>query len=625
MSNPHSEISSILSSDTNRILQGLERVTSLMVDAHDPRNALERIGLVLTDVLHANRWSIMLKTELDVIRISLAKGLPQQVIDQTSIKLGDGIAGRVAQRGQAQLYKNVEYEVGLCSGGQYGSASAICVPIVLKGDVRGVINLSDKLTESGIIGEFNEHDLTLALMTANQAAMVLEMLHSVDVARGRERSSRGEIAPDAHNAELVAQASAFDLISRVTDLMTISGDLDQVLVAAINGACFLVGATRGSLMLYDKEHGELRIRADMGMPADVVDSVRVKPGQGIAGRVLTTGDALLLTNAARARLGNAEHADAQASQYRNHSALSVPLKIRGQVLGVININDRSDQNDFSENDLYIARVIANHAAVAISAAHLLRESVAAAEMQRLLDLAHDIQANLLPTLPRVNGLDVAGLSDPCASAGGDYIDYFLASGACGTSPDCLYLACGDVSGHGVGSALIMAMGRAFLRALMRQDTDLAAVMHQMNELIEADTPAGQFMTLFAGMLDVAHGTLCYASAGHDPALLYRPTTGRIVETESTGLPLGMFEHQHYWVEKLTIQSGDVLVLSTDGIAEATNPRGIPFGRDRLKDTIRALSEQPAEQIAQAIKQRVLDFSYPQALQDDLSIIVAKIL
>ena len=495
------------------MLLGLERVTSLMVDAHDPRDALERIGLVLTDVLHANRWSIMLKTELDVIRISLAKGLPKHVIDETSIKIGDGIAGRVAQRGQGQLYRNVQYEVGLCSGGQYGSASAICVPIVLKGDVRGVINLSDKMTAWGNIGEFDESDLSLALMTANQAAMMLEMLHSVDVARGRESSASDRLAVERTDANLVTQASAFDLLSRVTDLMTISGDLDQVLVAAINGACYLLGATRGSLMLFDEEQGELRIRADMGMPADLVDSVRVKPGQGIAGRVLETGDALLLTNAARVRLGNSAQIDPQSSQYRNHSALSVPLKIRGQVLGVININDRSDQNDFSENDLYIARVIANHAAVAISAAHLLRESVAAAEMQRLLDLAHDIQANLLPALPTVDGLDIAGLSDPCASAGGDYIDYFPAAGACGRPTDCLYLACGDVSGHGVGSALIMAMGRAFLRALMRQDNELATVMRQMNNLIEADTPAGQFMTLFAGMLDVVNGTLCYASAG----------------------------------------------------------------------------------------------------------------
>ncbi len=87
----------------------------------------------------------------------------------------------------------------------------------------------------------------------------------------------------------------------------------------------------------------------------------------------------------------------------------------------------------------------------------------------------------------------------------------------------------------------------------------------------------------------------------------------------------MFENQRYGVEKLHIQSGDLLVLSTDGIAEATNPRGIPFGRERLKDAVRELWEHPAEYIAQDIKQRVLDFSYPQALQDDLSLIVVKIL
>ena len=87
----------------------------------------------------------------------------------------------------------------------------------------------------------------------------------------------------------------------------------------------------------------------------------------------------------------------------------------------------------------------------------------------------------------------------------------------------------------------------------------------------------------------------------------------------------MFENQRYSVEKLHIQSGDLLVLSTGGIAEATNPRGIPFGRKRLKDAIRELWEHPVEYTARDIEQRVLDFSYPQALQDDLSLIVVKIL
>lgn len=625
MSDSHPQVSSLLPAETNLILADLERVTGFLADALDAHDALERIGRVLSQVLHASRWSIMLKTELDMIRISLAKGLPQPVIEETQLELGEGIAGRVAQLGKAELYGNVEYEVGMTSGGQYSSASAICVPIALKGDVLGVINLSEKKLPDGRIVDFEQIDLTIALLTANQAALMMDMLRNVESARGHGVQVSTALADEAGRGEVIAQASAFDLLSRVTDLMTVSGDLDTVLMTIINGACTLLNATRGSLMLYNRELEELRICAETGIPADVVERVRVKPGEGIAGRVLKTGDAMLLSNAPKMRLGSANEPDPQAARYQNRSALSVPLKIRDQVLGVININDRSDHHDFSENDLYIARVIANQAAVAISAANLLKESVEAAETQRLLDLAHDIQANFLPGPLRAEGIEIAGLSDPCASAGGDYIDYFTAARGNEQISDAIYLlACGDVSGHGVGSALIMAMGRAFLRALLHQESDLAMTMQRMNNLIEADTPAGQFMTLLAGILDIRNGRLTYVSAGHDPALRYRPATAEIVETQSTGLPLGMFPDQCYELGTLSIQSGDILVLNTDGVPEAMNANGGLYGRARLKNDIRELADYSASEMAEAIKRRVLDFAYPEPLQDDLSLIVIKL-
>jgi sigma-B regulation protein RsbU (phosphoserine phosphatase) len=612
----------LLSPERKRVLKGLERVTSLLVDARSSRGALERVGLVLSDVLRAERWSIMLKTELDIIRISLAKGLPAEVVKKTQVKLGEGIAGRVALDASPVLFSNVEYELGMTSGGNYSSTSAISVPIVLRGTVLGVINLSEKRSEDGAVTSFDEFDLTLALMAANQAGLMIEMVR--DLASTQERLKNGVGLPaDAPGSDIRTQASAFDLISRVTDLMTVSGNLDKVLVAALNGACELLNATRGSVMLVDEVDAVLRIRANIGMDPHLAESVRVKAGEGIAGRVLESGEAMLLTNAPNSRAGAAED-DGQSTRYRNQTALSIPLSIRGKVLGVININDRRDDQDFSENDLYVARVIASQAAVAISAAQLLKESIEAAEVQRLMELAHDIQANLLPPPISIQDFDVAGLSRPCASAGGDYIDYFVGS-VLGSKPrPLLYLACGDVSGHGVGAAVIMAMGRAFLRALLRQSQDLSTVLYEMNNLIEADTPTGQFMTLFAGVLDPGPRRLRYVSAGHDPALLYRAATDEIIETRSTGLPLGMFEDQHYTVLEVSVEPGDLLLLCTDGIAEACDMRGVFYGRERLKEDLRELHRRPTSEIVSEIETRVLNFTRPRAITDDLSLIVARL-
>ena len=614
-----------LSPETQATLHGLERVTSLMAMAHNAQDVLEKIGGVLTEVLHANRWSIMLKTELNVIRISLAKGLPEHILQTTHVRIGEGIAGRVAQRGKGELFSNVEYEVGTTSGGTYNSTSAICVPMRLGSYVLGVINLSDKAIGPDQVGPFDADDLILALMTANQAALMIEMLRAREAARGRGPSAPLFVeGDDAY--ELKMQASAFDLLSQVTDLMTISDNIDQVLDAVINGGCRLLSATRGSLMMFDRVSRELRIRAAIGMSPQLVGSVSIKPGEGIAGRVLETGEPLLITDAPLLRLGSKQQTttDQRATQYRNQSALCVPLKIRGQILGVFNINDRIDQQDFSENDLYIARVIANQAAVAISAAHLLSESIAAAEMHQSLEIAHEIQNKLIPVIPTIPMVDIASVSDACASAGGDYIDYFRVEGEHELTWDRFYIACGDVSGHGVGSALIMAMGRAFLRALLQQDACLSAVFRKLNNLIEADTPAGQFMTLFVGLLDVSTGHLAYASAGHEPTLLYQVATDEITLTQTTGLPLGMFADQDYTIGQLELRPGDVLAMVSDGIAEAMNIEGGYYGRERLQQDLRELHHLSAEQIITEIKRRVLSFTYPQQLRDDLSLIVVKL-
>lgn len=613
----------ILPKETCVTLEALERVTSLMVDACDARDALERIGRVLTDVLHAGRWSIMLKTELDTIRISLAKGLPKQVIDSTYVRLGEGIAGRVAERGRGELFANVEYEVGITSGGHYHSSSAICVPMVLRGEVLGVINLSDKMHDQGGTTCFDPRDLTLALLTANQAALMIEMLRISEAARGHLLPSIDEL--QSRDQSVVMQASAFDLLSKVTDLMVISGSLDQVLDAIIHGACHLLSAARGSLMLLDETRSELHIRAAIGIAQEVIATVCIRPGEGIAGRVLETGEALLVANAPRLRLGSnrATSSDSRAAQYRNRSALCVPMKIRGKVLGVFNINDRRDLRDFSESDLYIARVIANQAAVAITAASLLVESIAAAEMQQSLEIAREIQESLMPAVPDILGFDLARMSDACASAAGDYIDYFPLDGEQGLIQGQFYLACGDVSGHGVGAALIMAMSRAFLRALLWQETQLGTALYKMNDLIEADTPPGQFMTLFVGRLDVQTGVMAYVSAGHEPGLIYQAATGSIVLTETTGIPLGMFEGQPYDEREFRLHPGDILLLPTDGVAEAINIHGEFYGRNRLERDLRELHDLPAARIIQEIKQRVLTFMYPGLLRDDLSMIVIK--
>lgn len=603
----------------------LAQITALLIDAQGVQDTLERIGDILSTILHARRWSIMMKTELNVLRIKLANGLPENIIEHTRVKLGEGIAGKIVQEGRGGLFSNIAQEFGMASGGNYASTSAICIPIAIKGQVLGILNINDKSLDGRTIISFDEQDLSLAYIIANQAAVMLKMAHSIE--RIRQKTSNPELlqSPDQQNNTIQTQASAFDLLSRVIDLMTVNANLDQVLSSVIEGTSHLLGATRISLMLLDKDSDELHIRAAVGMDQEIAAKVRVPLGVGIAGRVAETGIPQILRNARETRIGDKQKRDPEERHYQVNSALSVPLKIQGNVIGVLNINDPYDRNDFTDNDLSIARIIASQAAVAIATARLLEESVSAAEMRRSMAVANEIQNHLLPVQLEIEGIEISGRSDTCEAAGGDYIDFFAAKDISDPGGGGIYLCCGDVSGHGVGAALIMAMGRAFLRALLQQDNTLDTVMSLLNNLIEADTPHEQFMTLFLGLINRDNGLLTYSSAGHEPGLLYRSATDEIIELQATGLPLGMFSDQNYSASTLSIHKNDLLILSTDGLTEAMDSQEQYYGRQRLINDIRQCAHLSPADLITELKRRVVAFIHPQPFRDDLSLIVAKIL
>jgi serine phosphatase RsbU (regulator of sigma subunit) len=308
--------------------------------------------------------------------------------------------------------------------------------------------------------------------------------------------------------------------------------------------------------------------------------------------------------------------------YRNRSAMCVPLTSKGEILGVLNINDRRDHKEFTATDLFVAKVIANQAAVAIANARLVQVSADAASTRRALDVARSIQQSFIPQPPDVPGILVAGRSDACDETGGDYIDYAPSVERDGTPTGRLLIAIGDVSGHGVGSALIMATSRAFLRALLESTRDLKTLIERLNRLVCNDVRDGQFMTLFAGTIDPAKGTLTYASAGHDPPILYRPSTDELFEFDSTGVPLGVMDDFDFGVETVDVKPGDVLVLSTDGVWECNNAREEAFGRERFVASIRRHHTLPPAEMIDALKRDVVEFCQPVPFHDDFSLVVA---
>lgn len=245
------------------------------------------------------------------------------------------------------------------------------------------------------------------------------------------------------------------------------------------------------------------------------------------------------------------------------------------------------------------------------------------QLRKSLEVAKEIQQNLLPQeIPNLPGFDIAAKSVYCDETGGDYFDFFPCE-----DEHCsrFGIVIGDVTGHGVGAALLMATARALIRGLATRPNKLAESLTQVNRLLSADVrDSGRFMSLFFLMLDGGSRTISWVRAGHDPALLYNPVEDVVEELVGPGMVLGVEEAYSYQQAYKTIETeGTVLLLGTDGIWEAHNSEGEQFGKDRLHQIIRANADKSAVAIKSAVLDAVGTFRGNLPQEDDITIVVIK--
>ncbi len=241
-----------------------------------------------------------------------------------------------------------------------------------------------------------------------------------------------------------------------------------------------------------------------------------------------------------------------------------------------------------------------------------------------LNVAQEVQQSLLPQHPpKEKRFDIAGSSLYCDETGGDYYDYIELPLR---GSNVYAVVVGDVSGHGISSALLMAGVRAYLRGRVTQAGSAAEIITDVNRLVSADTmKTVQFMTLFFLVIEAQTGRITWVRAGHDPVLLYSPDEGRFEKLEGEGLPLGVEETWQYRDSTKTISPGQILVLTTDGVLEAHNEKGEMFGRNRVKEIIRRYADLGAEGIRLAIIDAVTAFRGDAQQEDDITLVVLKFL
>jgi serine phosphatase RsbU (regulator of sigma subunit) len=245
-------------------------------------------------------------------------------------------------------------------------------------------------------------------------------------------------------------------------------------------------------------------------------------------------------------------------------------------------------------------------------------------IKQSLGLAREVQQNLMPHKnPQMERLDIAGRSLYCDETGGDYYD-FITSNTGENRP--IGIAIGDVSGHGISSALLMAAVRSSLRQRSTLSGGAGGIISDVNRQLAQDVEdSGQFMTLFYLIIDPAKRSLQWVRAGHDPAIFYDPVSDAFEELGGTGIALGVDENWNFKENKKTgLHAGQIIFLSTDGIWEACNRQREMFGKKPIYDIIRKNSSLSASKILQAVLDALRNFQQDAKIEDDITLVVVKI-
>lgn len=420
------------------------------------------------------------------------------------------------------------------------------------------------------------------------------------------------VRPGTRTPSTIQELNAMRTISEV---MTSNINLDDLLGLILSKLLTTINAERGTLYLVDEEQGELwsRVLLDDVGP---LSEIRVKIGEGISGYVAATGEVLNIPDVYADSRFKREFD--QVTGFRTRSMLTAPMfNPQQKIIGVVQLLNKKG-GPFTTRDERLLAAMSSQAAISIENARLYQQEMQQQLVNQELETARAIQASFLPdTIPQVEGWDIASLWCPIHTVAGDFYDFYrLGDGR-------LAAVIADVSGKGIPAALFMALSVTVFRFGMNLNLSPGEVAHRANELILADQRSRMFATVFVGYLSLDTGDLQFASAGHNPALLYRAATQSCEYVTASGVAVGIFAGVEYIEETAHMDVGDILVLYTDGITEVINSDEEDFGEERLEALVMQNQALAAQELADLVFHEVAAFAGDENLFDDATLVIIK--
>jgi sigma-B regulation protein RsbU (phosphoserine phosphatase) len=424
-------------------------------------------------------------------------------------------------------------------------------------------------------------------------------------------------------AELSDRYEEIDLVYTISEILGHTIRLDEAARRILQEVATVVGARRASLFVLDPERQVLRLVAAKGMVTTEVDPIELDDSISVTARAFR--EMRIQSNDPQDPEPAAARGEA-ARSYRGRAFLAVPVMYgapgdQARPIGVINLTDRHGPDAFSAGDRKLVAAIANQVGAAIENARLVARDLGQQRVRRELELAHDLQLKLLPS-PSVLGAkaDLAARCRPAESVGGDFYNLLRLHG------DRVGIMIGDVSSHGFGAALIMALAMAASGIHAESAASPSQVLGDLEKSLADELGRTEmYLSLFYAVVDPVEGLCSYANAGHPHAFLMRGATGEVRRLEATRPPLGLgpataaADRQEPWQRR-----EDLLCLFTDGIVDAAAESGQRFGEDRLLAHVRALRTRGTQEILEVIFADLAAFTGGAPSSDDRTLLIAKV-
>ena len=418
--------------------------------------------------------------------------------------------------------------------------------------------------------------------------------------------------------------SSLDLHPTIRLLLDIVGkfnstmDPSRLLHDIIESTKGMVEAEASSLFLLSDGGKNLELTIPTGPATAEVSGKKIASDHGISGWVVQHQQPVLITDVQSDPRFQGELLSNPKFQSRN--MICVPLNNnQGKTIGVLQaINIKEDF--LNEEMLGLFQTLANQAATALENVHVKQQQLAAELVNKELEVATEIQARFFPQqTPNLEGYEVAGCSIPAKDVGGDYYDFIPNPEPCQHG-----FVVADVTGKGVPASLLMATMRATLRAnIQNNPNDIVQALRQVNGDIYRDSPVDKFITSIYCNLDYESHELSYVNSGHNPPYIVRANDNRIEELDQGGVMLGIMEEIDLPKATLSIDKGDILMLFSDGVTEATNPSGELFSEERFEQWLLDHNQLSAEEMKDALLKTLRDYADGSPQSDDITFIILK--